>query len=281
VTAQQSPTLLRRRLGMELRRLREEADMTMERVAAALGCSISKVSRIETNQVAATPRDVSDMLQLYGVTGRQRDWLLQAAEGAREKGWWTAYASIYFSADVGLEVAASSFRAYQALLVPGLLQTTEYAEAVLRALAPDLSSVEHKRRLELRMRRKELLEQPNPPMLWAILDEAVLRRTVGGRSVMREQLLALHKAAEFPHVTLQVLPFGTGGHIGMDGGFAILGFPEKAYPDIVYLEHFTRALILEEETEVERFALAFDYLRATALNPADSVAFLARVAEHA
>ena len=269
---------MRRRLGLELRQLRGDTGKTMEEAAEALGCSVSKISRIETNKVRAMPKDVRDLLEVYGVAGRRRDWLMEAAEAAREKGWWAAYTSIHFAPDVGFEVAASSHRIYQVQVVPGLFQTEEYASAVLRALGPDLPANEIQRRLELRIKRRELLEQADPPALWTILDEAVFRRKVRRRNVMRNQLTALLASADRPNVTLQVLPFDTGEHIGIDGAFTILGFPDQADPGIVYLQHFTRPLVIDDESEVGRYVLAFEHLRATALNRADSIDFLARVA---
>jgi transcriptional regulator with XRE-family HTH domain len=271
----QSPIVRRRRLGVELRRLRESAGKTIEQTSKALDCSISKISRIETGQVVAAPRDVRDMLEVYGVIGQQRDALVQIAREARERGWWQAYADMDFAAHVGYEVAAAEFRIYQALVVPGLLQTPEYAEAVTRALLPEVSEAEIERRLSLRTRRRALLQQPNPPALWGVLDEAVLRRPVGGLGVLREQLNDLLEAAQQPNITLQVLPFAAGGHAGLDGSFAIMRFPDPSDRDIVYLDHATNPLLLERPAELARYVLVFDHLRATALAPTDSVDFLA------
>lgn len=279
--ARPSPTIRRRRVAMELRRLREEAGLTIERVAEALECSDSKVSRIETANVNATPRDVRDMLELYGVVGTQQDALVHMAREARKKGWWHKYRD--YQADqasyVGLEVAADSIRIYSALVVPGLLQIEAYARAVIRALMPDASPEEIEHRLELRMARQPLLTEADPPSLWAILDEAALCRQVGGPGVMREQLNHLAEQGQLPNVTLQVLPYTAGQHAGMDGAFDILGFEEPADPDVVHLENFTSQLYLERPDEVRRYSLVFDHLRALALGPDDSSAYLAELAK--
>jgi transcriptional regulator with XRE-family HTH domain len=281
VPARPSPSVRRRRLAIELRRLREEAGLTIERVAEALECSDSKVSRIETAHVSATPRDVRDMLELYGVVGAQRDALVQMAREARQKGWWHKYRDYHGdqATYVGLEVAADSIQVYEALLVPGLMQITEYARAVIRALNPSSPPEEIARRLELRVARQPLLIAENPPLLWAILDEAALHRQVGGPGVMREQLNHLVEQAQLPNVTIQVLPYTAGAHSGMDGSFDILGFEEPGDPDVVHLENFTSQLYLERPDEIRRYSLIFDLLRAAALAPDDSVAFLTKLSK--
>jgi transcriptional regulator with XRE-family HTH domain len=276
VPARQSPTVRRRRLGIELRRHREAAGLTIDRVAEILECSHSKISRIETGQVRATPRDVRDMLEIYGVQGEQREALIQIAREARQTGWWHAYGDVMKeSSYVGLEAAAASIRTYEPLVVPGLFQTTEYARAVVRALGPKLRPEEVERQVELRMARQLMLTQDDPPAVWAVLDEAVLRRPVGEHGVMGEQLHHLTEAAALPTVTIQVLPFPAGEHAGMYGAFTILGFPEPADPDVVYIEHATGDLYLERAGEIQQYTLLFDHLRAAALAPDDSAAFLA------
>jgi len=274
VAVRRSSTAARRRLGTELRRLRDAAGMTIEQVAESLECSVSKISRIETGQVGATARDVRDMLEIYGVTGKQQEPLIKVAKEARERGWWHRYGNVAISAHLSFEAAASTFRIYEAALVPGLLQTAEYAAAVIRALHPDMPSNQLKQALDLRLERQRVLQQPYAPTLWAILDESIVRRPVGGKQVMRDQLIHLASAAEDPNVTLQVLAFSAAEHAGMDGAFTILGFPDPADPDIVYRDHATSALLLEGAEELRRYALLFDHLRATALKPIDSIAFL-------
>jgi transcriptional regulator with XRE-family HTH domain len=275
-----SPTVRRRRLALELRRLREAAGMTIEHVAKSLECSDSKISRIETARVRATPRDVRDLLALYGVTGTRQAGLIQLAREARQTGWWhQAYGDLPVRALVGLEDAAASISYYVQQLVPGLLQTEDYARAVLRAIRLDLGPAEVERRVGLRMARQSLLTRDEPPELWAVIDEAVLRRVVGGQEVMRQQLKRLAEAAARPNVTLQVLPFTAGEHAGMDGPFTILGFPDPADPDVVYLEHTTSDLYLEDPEATTRYARLFDHLRAESLGPDDSAEFFAMVAE--
>jgi transcriptional regulator with XRE-family HTH domain len=278
VSGRRSPTVRRRRLGIELRRLRDDAGLTIEQVAGALECSDSKISRIETGQVGATPRDVRDMLQLYGVAGQRRDALLQSAREARQRDWWQAYSDTLIVPLVGMEAAASSIRVYETLLVPGLFQTRQYAGTVIRTVRPDLRPEEVERWVEFRMARQSLLARDLPPALSAVLDEALLRRPVGGPTAMGEQLHHLARVAALPTVTLQVLPFAAGHHAGMSGAFTIFSFPELDDPDVVYLEHTKSDLYLESEEEVRRYASAFDQLRAMALPPDDSVALVVALA---
>src|SRR5437764_9696656 len=226
----QSPTIRRRRLASELRRLREAAELTIDEVGEKLECSASKISRIETGHVGVTPRDVRDMLELYGMTGDEREALVQLAREARRQGWWHAYKEVFTGTFVGLEADASSLRAFQPLLVPGLLQTETYARAVIRAMRPDADESEIQRRVAARTARQELLIEENPPAFWAVIDEAVLHRVVGGPDVMAHQTRRLAEAAQMPHVTIQVVPFGAGAHPGMEGPFLVLGFPAQIDP---------------------------------------------------
>ncbi|WP_216205976.1 helix-turn-helix domain-containing protein [Amycolatopsis aidingensis] len=275
----QGPTVRRRRLATELRRLREAADMTIDEVGEKLECSASKISRIETGHVGVTPRDVRDMLELYGVSGDDREALVQLAREARKQGWWHAYKEVFNGTFVGLEADASSLQAFQALLVPGLLQTEQYAREVIRGMRPDAEESDIQRRVAARMARQELLTDSNPPEYWAVIDEAVLHRVVGSREVMTRQLHRLAEVARMPHVTLQVLPFAAGAHAGMEGPFVILGYPEHADPDVVYLESTGSGFFLELPPEVRRYSLMFDHLRAAALKPDDSVAVIIAAGE--
>lgn len=270
-----SPTVRRRRLGIELRRLREEAGWTIDRVAEALECSDSKISRIETGQVSATPRDVRDMLQVYGVDEDQRDELVQIAREARQKGWWHAFGDIPVPAIVGFETEASSLSLYAALVIPFFFQTPDYARAVLRAVRSGLAPDQLERLLELRMARQSLLTRDEPALFWVVLDEAALRRQVGGTETMRNQLERLEEIVTLPNVTLQILPFASGEHAGLAGGFTIIGFAEQADPNLVYIENTTSDLYVEDAAAVRQYDLSFNHLRASALSPADSVQFLA------
>lgn len=277
----QGPTVRRRRLASELRRLRETAGLTIDEVAEKLECSASKISRIETGHVGVTPRDARDLLELYGLPSDEREALVQLAREARSRGWWHKYNEVFTGAFVGLEADASSLRAYQALLVPGLLQTERYARSVFRAMRPDATEAEIERRVSARMERQRLLTDPAPPEYWAVVDEAVLHRSVGGSEVMAEQFARLAEAAALPHVTVQVVPFGAGAHPGMEGPFLILGFPEQADPDVVYVDSTTSGVYLEMPADVRRYSLMFDHLRAAALKPDDSVDLIARFASEA
>jgi len=275
VTVRRSPTVRRRRLGLELRRLRESAGITIDVVAGRLECSSSKISRIETGHTGATPRDVRDMLAVYGVDGLAADDLVQVAREARLKGWWHLYGTVLTSAYVGLEAAASEIRAYEGQVVPGLLQIEHYARTMIVKGRPDISAAELDRRVHVRMERQSLLTQDDPLHLWVVLDEAIFHRLVGGPAVMRQQLDHLVMIAGLPNMTLQVLPFAIGAHAGMDGSFAILGYEEPADPDLVFAENAAGGLFLEKDEELRRYHFIFDHLRASALPPDKSVAFVA------
>jgi transcriptional regulator with XRE-family HTH domain len=279
VTERRSPTIRRRRLGAELRRRRETAGVTIEGVAEQLECSASKISRIETGHTSATPRDVRDMLRIYGIVGTESDELVQIAREARQKGWWHPYSTVLTGAYVGLEAAAGSIRAYEQQVVPGLLQTEDYAKAMIRAARPDISVEEVDQRVRVRLGRQSLLSQDDPIDLWVVLDEAVVSRPVGGDAVMRAQLERLVEAADLPNVTLQILPFEVGAHAGMDGTFTILDFPEAGDPDVVYAENATGGLFLEKGDELQKYIFIFDHIRAAAIRPEESVALIAKLAK--
>jgi transcriptional regulator with XRE-family HTH domain len=270
-----SPTVRRRRLAAELRRLRDQAALTIEDVAEKLECSSSKISRIETEHVGVSPKDARELLRLYGVPSDQLEALVQLSKEARKRGWWHSYNEVFTGAFVGLEAEASSLRAYQALLVPGLLQTEDYMRAVIRAARPDAGGPQVDKRVQARLARQQLMTDPEPPRYWAVIDEAVLCRTVGGERVMHAQLEWLASRAALPHVTIQVLPFSAGAHAGMEGPFLILGFPEQADPDVVYVDNTTAGIYLEEPAEILRYTLMFDHLRAAALSPDDTVTRIA------
>lgn len=274
-----SPTIRRRRLGAELRRYRDAAGVTIDVVADRLGCSPSKVSRIETGHTSATPRDVKDMLDIYGVVGAASDELVQIAREARQKGWWHPFSTVLTGAYVGLEAAAKSIRAYEQQVVPGLLQTDKYAIAMIRAARQGDSEQEIEQRVRVRMARQALLIQDDPIDLWVVLDEAVLSRPVGGDEVMRDQLLRLGEMTELPNVTLQILPFAVGAHAGMDGTFAILDFPDAEDPNVVFAENATGGLFLEKTDELRKYNSIFDTIRATALSPEESRNMILMLAE--
>ena len=275
-----SPTVRRRRLALELRRLREAAKLTCEEVAEHLECSASKISRVETGRVSVSPRDVRDMLELYGVPADQRESLVQLARDSRQKGWWHAYSDTMqpqMATYIGLESAASEIRIYEVSLIPGLLQTEDYARAVIRAGMVNSPAEDIERRVSLLMARQPAVIRDDPPKVWAVLDEAALRRRVGGSGLMRLQLEHLLAQAALPNVAVQVIPFAGGAHPAMGRPFIILVFPERVDTDVVYLEDLTSALYLEDVAEVDRYNVFFNHLRATALSFDDSAALITSV----
>lgn len=273
-----SPTVRRRRLGAELRRFRESAGLTIDFVAEKLECSTSKISRLETGQTGASPRDVRDMLKLYDVRPDELDDLLQVAREARQKGWWQPYGALLNGAYVGFEAAAAGIQSYEAQCVPGLLQTREYAGSLIRAGRLNTAPDEFEDRIRVRMVRQALLTQDDPIDFWVVLDEAVLHRPVGGPAVMRQQLDHLVKMAELPNVTLQVLPFSIGAHSGMDGSFVILHFPDDVDPDMAFVAMATGGVFQEKPDEMRRYAMIFDHLRSAALPPDESIALIESMA---
>jgi transcriptional regulator with XRE-family HTH domain len=276
-----SPTVRRKRLGSELRRLREQAELTCEDVGHRLECSGTRISRMETGRISVRPGDVRELLEVYGVTGAGADSLVQLAREARRKGWWHAYGRVlppWFEDYIGLESEAVRLRDFQALAVPGLLQTEDYARAVLRAAPRPRSSAELDRQVALRMQRQAVLAQDGPPDLWVVLSESVLRVHAGGPALMRAQFRRLAGDAERPNVTLQVLPFTSVAHVHPISPFTMLEFPDAADPAVVYLEHLTGSLIVDDEDDVRRYRAVFDHLRAEALGTGPSADLIARAA---
>jgi transcriptional regulator with XRE-family HTH domain len=278
------PTVRRRRLGSELRRLRELHSLKLEEVAEQLGLASSTLSRIETGKAPTRTAYLSAMLQLYGVSdpGQQQVLLDMAREGHR-KGWWAAYEDLLptgFGVYVGLEAEASSVRAFEISVVHGLLQTEEYARSVMTTVRRKLSPAEIERLVTLRVQRQEVILRADPLELWLIMDEAVLRRMMGSPELTRAQLSHLAEASLWPNVTLQVLPFCSGLHPSLHGPFAIIEFPERYDPDVVYTEGVAGHAFLERERDVRGSAETFDLLRAAALSPADSTEMIRDLARH-
>jgi transcriptional regulator with XRE-family HTH domain len=274
----------RRRLRYELRRLRDEHALTIEQVQEASGGDIKapSISRWENGERSVRPTDLRLLLDIYQVDGERREALLTLARQAKERGWWQSYGSAipqWFQVYVGLEAEASSVRVYEAELVHGLLQTVDYYRAFLRAAPAAAADAEADRKIEVRLARQERLTADDPPDYWAVLNEAVIRRVVGGARVMRGQLDHIAEMAGLPHVNVQVLPFGAGVHPAMDGSFEILGFPELGDPDVVYLENQAGSLYLEEQPEIDRYARMFSHLIAKALDPEESRRMIARIAK--
>ncbi|MGC5051593.1 helix-turn-helix domain-containing protein [Micromonospora sp. DT48] len=258
------PTVLRMLLGAQLRRLRESRGVTRESAGWEIRSSESKISRMELGRVGFKERDVADLLTLYGVTAEQeRSALLKLARDANNPGWWHRYGDVlpsWFQSYLGLEAAAALIRSYEVQFVPGLLQTREYARAVVLLGHSTAGPEEIDRRVDLRMRRQELLTRPRPPRLWAVVDEAALRRPIGGPEVMRGQLEALLKATRTPNVRLQVIPFAAGGHAAAGGAFTILRFGDQDLPDIVYIEQLTSAIYLDKREDLDFYAVAMERL---------------------
>jgi transcriptional regulator with XRE-family HTH domain len=279
-----SPTVRRRRLRYELRRLRAEHGLTIEQVQDRSGGDIKapSISRWENGERSVRPTDLRLLLDIYDVQGDRREALLALARQAKERGWWQSYASAipdWFAVYVGLEAEASRISEYAAELVPGLLQTPDYYRAFLSAAPAAVGQDEASRKIEVRLARQERLTGDDPPDYWAVLNEAVIRRTVGGAQAMSAQLRHIADTAELPHVSIQVLPFGAGVHPAMDGAFSILGFPETADPDVVYVENQAGSLYLEEEPEIDRYTRMFSHLIAKALDPEESRRMIARLAD--
>jgi len=274
-----SPTVRRRRLGAELRRHRELAGLTIDQVADQLDCSASKISRLETGQTGSNPRDVRDMLALYGVGDTELEELLSVARETRQRGWWQPYGSILTGAYVGFEAAADRIRSYEAQCVPGLLQTADYARSMIAAVHTGRPRQEVDDRVHIRLGRQALLTQEDPVQLWCVLDEAALRRPVGGREVMRCQLEHLVRESARPNVTLQVLPMAAGEHPGMEGSFVIMSFPDAADPDTVYVTIATGGVFQEKPDDVSRYEIIFDRLQKMALSSAESAEFIATMAK--
>ncbi|GAA3390631.1 helix-turn-helix domain-containing protein [Cryptosporangium minutisporangium] len=258
------PTARRLQVGAQLRQLREGRGLTRAEAGWAIRSSESKISRMELGRVGFKERDVVDLLRLYGLDGGDETArLLTLVREANAPGWWHAYQDVlspWFQNYLDLEQAAELIRTYEVQFVPGLLQTAAYARAVINLGHGSCLPAEVERRVELRMARATILGRPDPPLLWAVLDEAVLRRPIGGVDVLREQVEALLRATELPNVRLQVIPFGAGGHPAAGGAFSILRFPHPDLSDVVYVEHLTTALYLDKAEDVDLYAAAVGQL---------------------
>ena len=265
------PTVRRILLGSQLRRLREAKGISREEAGYTIRASDSKISRLELGRVGFKERDVADLLTLYGVTAEaDRDLLLALVREANTAGWWHDYNQVlpaWFETYVGLEEAASLIRTYEVQFVPGLLQSSDYARAVTRTGHGGAAPDEIEQRVALRMTRQERLSKPGAPQLWAVIDEAALRRPIGGAKVMRGQLEHLLEMAEMPSVTVQVMPFEHGGHAAEGGAFTILRYPESDLPDVVYVEQLTSALYLDKRSDVDVYMEAMERLAVQAATP--------------
>ncbi len=276
-----SPSLRRRRLAAELRKLRDQSGLSIGDVAEKLGWAASRISRIETRQLGVTAADLRKILDVYGVAERA-DWevLADLARRANERGWWQSYPRTVIPSEYGdlitLEAEAASIRIYQPELVPGLLQTAGYARAVIRAGRKSDTTADIDRRVEVRLERQHILSrsQPPPPRVHVVLNEAVPRRRVGGHEVMREQLDWLMADRDPPNVTIQVLPFEAGAHPAMVGPFAMMNFLDPSDLGVVHLEHPTTSLFLETAEELRAYEEIWDDLQSSAFAPDDTRTFL-------
>lgn len=277
-----TPTMRRRALGLELRSLRESAGLTSEETAARMGWHPSKMTRLESGRSGLRVHEVTGLLDLFGVTDEEQRASLEglAREGKRRT-WWQPYNDVLSQQYMNLiafESEAQSIRNYELAMVPGLLQTPDYARAITRGLRPDYSSDEVNALVDVRLHRQnQALSREEPLQLWAILDESVIRRTVGDAKVMTQQLQALAEVSERPNITLQVLPFTAGVHIGLLGSFVILEFPIRSDLDVVYVEGQGSIVYLEREQDRTTYGHAFNLLRAAALDVEPSRELITRV----
>lgn len=275
------PTATRMVLGALLRRLRESQRITLDEAGEAIRASRSKISRLELGRTGFKLRDVVDLYKLYGVTDQaERATLLGLARQANTPGWWHAYSDVvphWFEAYLGLEQAAGVIRTYEVQFVPGLLQTAAYARAVITLGHHHCTESELERRVDLRMRRQDILRRPHPPHVWVVIDEAALRRPIGGAAVMFAQLQHLIDLSELPHVTIQLMPFNAAGHAAAGGPITLLRMPEPEIPDVVYLEQLTSALYPERRGDLDYYRDIMNRLATQAEHPAATPAVLRRI----
>lgn len=275
------PTVRRILLGSQLRRLREEKGISREDAGYHIRASESKISRMELGRVSFKERDVDDLLTLYGVTeSAERAPLLSLVREANRPGWWHSFGDVlpnWFQPFIGLEEAAQLIRTYELQFIPGLLQTEEYARAVITQGNTGVPAEIIERRVNVRMNRQKVLHRENAPRLWVVVDEAALRRPIGGPKVMRSQLEQLIALCDLPNLTLQIMPFAFGGHAAEGGAFSILRFPESDLPDVVYLEQLTGAVYMDKREDVDIYAEAMNRLTVDSPPPATTPELLSQI----
>ena len=275
------PTVLRMVLGGQLRRLRERRGISREKAGWEIRSSESKISRMELGRVGFKERDVADLLTLYGVAdAEEREALVTLARQANQPNWWNRYGDVlpnWLQSYLGLETAATIIRSYEVQFVAGLLQTPGYARAVISLGHGTASAEEIDRRVALRIERQKILDRENAPRMWAVIDEAALRRPIGGADVMREQIDALITASKRPNVQIQLLPFEVGGHAAAGGAYTILRFADRELPDVVYIEQLTGALYLDKRDDVDHYAITMERLCMEAAPPEETVRRLAEL----
>lgn len=272
-----APTVRLRRLAAELRRLRAAAELSQEDVAEQTGINKATLYRIETARTRPQKRTLIALLNLYGASGEQREHLLALSRDAGKQGWLRPYHEDLpeeYTAYISFESDAEGVRNYESLFIPGLLQTEDYARAVIRGVLPTASQQEVEDRVQARMERQPVLAKDEPLKLWAIIDEAALQKLVGGAAVMKSQLQHLVDASTTPHVTVQVIPHSAGAHAGMPGAFVVMDFPDPMDTSLIYIDSMAGDLFLESEEEVRRYSDIFDNLRAVALSPDETVTLI-------
>ena len=273
--AQVSPTVRQRELGKRLRELRNAQGLTVEEVAEKLLCSPTKISRAETGARRQSLRDVRDLCTLYNVGPEESATLMELAREARQQGWWTHYDDLKIPQLIGLEQEATAITCFGMYFLPALLQTEDYAVAIIKAIAPRISPDVLRQRVEARMRRQQLIQQPDPPRYRALLDEAVLHRQIGGSKVMKDQLSKLLQLIEDERATIQVIPFGVGGYAANDSNFDYLEFAGSSLPGIVFVEGLVNLTYLEKPSDLARYSESLEYMRDTALSPRVSTTLIA------
>jgi transcriptional regulator with XRE-family HTH domain len=265
-----SLTVRQRELGKQLRQLRYQHGLTVEDVAGQLLCSATKVSRLETGMRRPSLRDVRDLCALYNLDERTSTELMNLARGAREQGWWTQYIDVSFEPYIGLEAEATAITCYSMYYVPGLLQTEEYARALIKAITPRIEPEVYEQRVEVRLRRQQLLEQGNRPRYRVLLDEAVLHRRVGGAHVMYAQLSKILEAEKKDQAAVQIIPFDIGAHAAQDSNFVLLEFDEPSASPVIYVEGLTGSRYIDREADVDRYRETVERLRDSALDQHES-----------
>jgi transcriptional regulator with XRE-family HTH domain len=280
---QAGPAVARMLVGAQLRRLREASGVSREDAGYAIRASASKISRVELGQTGFKRRDVTDLLALYGVADEAEcATLLALAAQANTTGWWRAYGEAvptWFEHYLSLEQAADIIRSYEVQFIPGLLQTEDYARAVM-CLGPDAGPESQlERRVSLRMNRQRLLRRPGPPRLWMVIDEAALRRPIGGPATMRAQIRHLLEVAALPGITVQVLPFSAGGHAATGGPITLLRFPQQELSDVVYLEQLASAVYPGKPAEIQHYWNVLNQVATDAEPPAATTGILRRILE--
>lgn len=278
------PTIARWQLGAQLKSLRERAGVTHRDIAAEIGCSESKIYKIEAGDVGLGRSDLLVMLGKYGIADTQRrETMLDLQRQGKERGWWARYGQLPgpYSVYIGLESAATAIRNFELAVIPGLLQTESYMRALLSEQGVHDSIDEQNRRAQVRLARQEAAFKEDPPLqLWTIIDEGALRRQIGSAEVMHDQLIHLITMSRQKHVNVQVVPFGEGAHLGTLGSFQLLEFPEDVHSPVVYVESFAGEVYLERDDDLARVTLAYTHLHSSALSATKSRELIAEIASN-